>query len=259
MGEEIKNVQLRFSCSENWDSMSASDGGKYCDKCQKKVYDFTNSKAAEFQQILAENNYKVCGKFIREQMHAQPIVLPFWKKWVSAAMVLIGVNLTNCKSNNSQTLVGDTVMLSPTDSVIPSKVFTDNELIGKVKLNKKSCLDSTQKISTMSHSETADTLQYFTGGVEAEILPEFPGGYTAWKTYVNKNLNHNLGEVQGRVIISFIVEKDGSVTNAKVIRGIAKAIDSEAVRIVNLSPKWKPGMINAKPARKQYTVPIIFN
>jgi hypothetical protein len=68
MNEPIKNIKLSFTCSENWDAMPQANGGRHCDKCQKKVHDFTKSKADEFRKVLAENNYNVCGRFSLEQM-----------------------------------------------------------------------------------------------------------------------------------------------------------------------------------------------
>jgi len=117
MANDIENIQLKFSCDANWEAMIPDGGGRFCAKCQKKVYDFTNCKVAEFQQILAENNYKVWGRFNLQQMATEPILLPKWKKWLSAALVLIGITLTHCKSNKTQTLTGDTVSLPPVDSV----------------------------------------------------------------------------------------------------------------------------------------------
>jgi hypothetical protein len=116
MEEYIKNIQLKFSCNANWEAMTPDGDGRFCNRCQKKVYDFTDSKAAEFQQILAENNYNVCGRFTMQQMATEPILLPKWKKWLSAALVLIGITLTHCKSTKIQTLTGDTVSLPPIDS-----------------------------------------------------------------------------------------------------------------------------------------------
>jgi len=116
MADEIKNIQLKFSCNANWEAMIPDGNGRFCKKCQKKVYDFTDTKAAEFQQILAENKYQVCGRFSMQQMATEPILLPKWKKWLSAALILIGITLTHCKSNKTQTLTGDTVSLPPVDS-----------------------------------------------------------------------------------------------------------------------------------------------
>ena len=95
-----------------------------------------------------------------------------------------------------------------------------------------------------------------------EQVPEFPGGIQAFFKFLSENIRYpsesrRLG-VQGRVIISFIVEQDGSLTNIKVVRGVAGDIDKEALRVINLSPKWKPGIQNGHTVRVEYSVPISF-
>ncbi len=64
--------------------------------------------------------------------------------------------------------------------------------------------------------------------------------------------------IQGRVIVSFIIEKDGSLTNIKVMRGLGYGFDEEAVRVLKLSPKWNPGLQCGVPVRVMYTFPIVF-
>ncbi|RYE15121.1 MAG: hypothetical protein EOP51_27225, partial [Sphingobacteriales bacterium] len=99
MNNDIKNINLSFKCPVDYTSMTDIEGGKFCNHCEKKVYDFTNSKADVFRQILAENNNSVCGRFTVEQMAVQqPAFNPAWKKWLSAAMVLIGINLWEGKA-----------------------------------------------------------------------------------------------------------------------------------------------------------------
>jgi TonB family protein len=95
-----------------------------------------------------------------------------------------------------------------------------------------------------------------------EQVPEFPGGIAAFYTFLNKNIQYptdaRRNNTQGRVIISFVVEKDGSLTNVKVARGIGDGCDEEAVRVIKSCPKWKPGMQNGRSVRVAYSVPISF-
>ena len=63
----------------------------------------------------------------------------------------------------------------------------------------------------------------------------------------------------GRVIVSFIIDVDGSVTNAKVVKSVYPSIDAEALRVVNAMPKWTPGKLASKPVRVKYNIPITFN
>ncbi len=95
-----------------------------------------------------------------------------------------------------------------------------------------------------------------------EQIPKFPGGESALMEYVSKNVAYpeeaKEKEIQGRVFIGFVVEKDGSVSNVKVLRGIGGGCDEEAVRVIKGMPKWKPGMQKGKPVRVSYQIPINF-
>lgn len=99
---------------------------------------------------------------------------------------------------------------------------------------------------------------YMAGGVE--VYPEFPGGMTAWAKFIQRNLRYpdaaQENQVQGKVYISFVVEKDGSITDVTVMRGIGYGCDEEALRVIKKSPRWKPGMQNNKPVRVKYNIPI---
>lgn len=93
-------------------------------------------------------------------------------------------------------------------------------------------------------------------------MPEFPGGIEALMDFVGKNVKYpeeaKEKEISGRVFASFVIEKDGSVSNVKVLRGIGGGCDDEAVRVIKTMPKWKPGMQKGKPARVSYQIPINF-
>lgn len=87
--------------------------------------------------------------------------------------------------------------------------------------------------------------------------PEFPGGEYALMQYISKNLRiPSEIEVQGRVTLSFIIEKDGSISNVKVLRSASDLLDEEAVRLIESMPKWKPGKVNGKAVRTQWMIPI---
>jgi TonB family protein len=96
-----------------------------------------------------------------------------------------------------------------------------------------------------------------------DIMPEFPGGEVAMKKFVAQNLVYPKmamsDGIKGRVIVSFVIAKDGKILDSKVMRGIGKECDNEALRIVNTMPKWKPGQHNGKPASVRFTMPIMFS
>lgn len=95
-----------------------------------------------------------------------------------------------------------------------------------------------------------------------DIYAEFEGGPEALKKYIAESviypeISMMLGD-QGKVYIEFVVEKDGSISNAKVVRGVSKAIDKEAVRVISEMPNWRPAIKDKKIVRSRCRVPINF-
>ena len=95
-----------------------------------------------------------------------------------------------------------------------------------------------------------------------EKEPGFPGGDEAFLRYLQKNIHYPAiakeNNVQGKVFLSFVVEKDGSLTDIKTVRGIGSGCDDEAMRVLKASPHWKPGIQNGRPVRVSYTIPVSF-
>lgn len=96
----------------------------------------------------------------------------------------------------------------------------------------------------------------------AEHQPNFPGGYKAFYKYVQKKMKYpsqarRMG-IEGKVILQFVVDKDGSLTNIRVLRGIGAGCDEEAVRMLKAAPKWNAGRQRGVPVKVQMTLPITF-
>ena len=92
-----------------------------------------------------------------------------------------------------------------------------------------------------------------------ENMPQFNGGMGALMQYLSHNIHYpEESDVQGRVIVSFVVDKDGSISNAQVVKSVHPSFDAEALRIINNMPKWIPGTQNGKPVNVKYVVPINF-
>lgn len=93
-----------------------------------------------------------------------------------------------------------------------------------------------------------------------EEMPTFPGGNV--QKWISKNVKYPQlaleNGIQGKVFIQFVIEKDGSITGVKVIRGVDASLDKEAIRVVQAMPKWKPGSQRGKSVRVSYTLPINF-
>lgn len=93
-----------------------------------------------------------------------------------------------------------------------------------------------------------------------EQLPTFPGGNEKLKAFIVKNLDQSKPSKPARVNVTFVVEKDGALSDIKAIgRFFDRIAADEAVRVISLSPKWIPGKDNGKPIKVQYTLPIVFN
>lgn len=96
----------------------------------------------------------------------------------------------------------------------------------------------------------------------AEQMPSFPGGQSAMMSYVSRSIKYpTVAEengIQGLVTVSFVVEKDGSISGAKVIRSVDPSLDKEALRIIRSMPRWTPGKQDGKPVRVKYTIPVRF-
>ena len=126
----------------------------------------------------------------------------------------------------------------------------------------------------VSLDEVLDDFDYDTPEIEEEEIeeeevflsveenPEFPGGPAKLLEYVQKNLKYPMqareSDIQGKVFVGFVVEKDGSITNVQVLRGIGGGCDEEAIRVVQSLPKFKPGKQRGNPVRVAYTLPIVF-
>jgi len=219
MSEPIKNISLNFNCPVDWNSMEPLADGKYCSHCQKKVYDLTNSKQDVFLKLLAENNNHICGRFRQEQMASKHIALPAWKKWLSAALVLVGINILNNKAFAQG---------APLKITAPSATTKEPEV-------------------------------FVGGVGPGSGMPEFPGGLEAFGAFLSKNIHYTNTMKNGRVIVSFTVSAKGDLVDFKVERSVSPIDDNAAIAALKLSPKWKPGTMNGKPVPTRYTVPVSFS
>lgn len=95
-----------------------------------------------------------------------------------------------------------------------------------------------------------------------EEMPHFPGGAAALLAFLSSNTKYPVvaqeNGVQGRVIVSFVVERDGSITDVRVVRSVDPSLDREASRVVRSMPRWSPGKQNGSAVRVKYTVPVVF-
>ena len=95
-----------------------------------------------------------------------------------------------------------------------------------------------------------------------EQMPEYPGGTAKMLTFISENIKYPQSAmekgIEGKCYIQFVIDVDGSITNVELMRGFDEECDAEALRVVNLMPKWKPGKKDGKPVRVHYMIPIAF-
>ena len=95
-----------------------------------------------------------------------------------------------------------------------------------------------------------------------EEMPEFPGGMRECMNFLGKNVKYPATAqekgIQGRVIVQFVVNRDGSIVEPKVVRGVDPELDAEALRVISIMPKWKPGKQKGEAVRVKYTIPVMF-
>jgi protein TonB len=96
-----------------------------------------------------------------------------------------------------------------------------------------------------------------------EQLPEFPGGMSAFVSWLTKNLKYppeaQRSKTRGRVVVAFIVNRDGTISGERVLHAVDPLLDAEAIRVIRSMPRWKPGIQNNNPCRTMIAVPVVFD
>ncbi|HDR51116.1 MAG TPA: energy transducer TonB [Mariniphaga anaerophila] len=143
-------------------------------------------------------------------------------------------------------------------NIVDDDVEIEDELFIDTEVTDDMVIDVAPVIQTQAEEEEEETQVFFI----VEDMPEFPGGELALRQYIANAIKYPViaqeNGIQGRVYVTFVVNTDGSVSDARIARGVDPSLDKEALRVVNQLPKWKPGMQRGKPVRVSYTVPINF-
>jgi len=140
------------------------------------------------------------------------------------------------------------------EQIVPLAIdSTDIAPVGSVPLQGSSTDNGSQASTSDSHVYNLN---------EVDVQPEFNGGQKELIKYVSSNIKYpaaaRQANIQGKVQVAFVVEKDGSVSDVKVIKGIGGGCDEEAVRLIRNSPKWRPGVAKGAIVRTNYLLPITF-
>ena len=135
----------------------------------------------------------------------------------------------------------------------------------EVSVNKNAVYRPKGSMIQLNNSDSSASSQSDKNDIYAAVeqSPEFPGGVNALQKFINANIKYSdemqKANISGKVIVSFVVEVDGSLSNINIIKDLGLGTAEEAKRIFALSPKWKPGLINGKPVRVLWNLPVIFD
>lgn len=135
--------------------------------------------------------------------------------------------------------------------------------VAAVKVQEDKALEEASSMAMAKDTAEAKTGKKMPCTDNPEMFPQFPGGHIALFEYLSKNIKFPKSkeneDVKVRVVTTFTVEKDGSITDAKIVRSQGEAFDNEALRVINGMPKWIPGMQNGKAVSVKYLLPITFS
>lgn len=177
-----------------------------------------------------------------------------------AAIIMVLVFTISLLSKQDDVPVNNTQTPAVQEQVIPVQ---GNEGIAEDEVDIMICIDGDddwgKPMETAQKSESPGEEDVY---MVVEESPEFPGGTNALMGYLRDNMvipdSCRENNIQGRVLVTFIVEKDGSITKPVVVKSVNHLLDAEALRLVSAMPKWKPGRQNGQAQRVKFTIPINF-
>lgn len=145
-------------------------------------------------------------------------------------------------------------------NIVDDNITVDEDITIDVEANENTQVEEyVAPVKGIAEEESAEEAQIF---MVVESMPEYPGGEPALYAYLSENIKYpqmaKESGIQGRVFVTFVVERDGRVTDVRVLRGIGGGCDEEAIRVVDGMPKWTPGKQRGKSVRVQYNLPVKF-
>jgi TonB family protein len=190
------------------------------------------------------------------------------KYGLSAPLFALMLVLSSATVNNSKTIqvinqTASAVFKTPASQTFSTGVISvadQEDLEAVIKQHKQAAAMAALTANGTQVTDASGKQPEF--GIES-VGAEFPGGIQAFGDYLSQNIRYPVEarqkNIQGKVVCSFIVEKDGSISGLKVVRGIGSGADEEAIRVLSAMPKWEPGTQNGTNIRQLYTVPISFS
>ena len=284
--EGTYKINIPEPCNEDWNKMTTTDKGRFCNSCAKTVVDFTNMLPNEIEQYF-QKNANVCGRLKSSQLNSITIHIPtqtlysqtqYNKLFLLALFITMGTTLFSCadKNGNKQKIekvvvIEDSLALQTTifGLALPPKVNPD-------KNNSKTATNKTQvkslikpatiacsnlvnkKTVTKSNGIATDEEEIYNGGIEFYQNPEYKGGIEKFKEYIYHNyiFPQESNAINGSVSATFVIEKEGNLSTFVLKSTIEPNIGAELLRVLEKSDKWTPGSQNGKKTRALYLITL---
>jgi protein TonB len=287
-------IDIKQPCSANWETMKIVVNSRYCDKCHKKVIDFTNmDRLAIISYLIEHSDKSVCARinpqFVDVRMSDLPFIVESLRKKSNNAsfgilaalcLSLVACQETNSPHPNQHKQEITKYETSSTSNIKPSQKKTDS-----TKKQKQQIISIVPEImgeiAVLPVPEPIDPMQYLEAPpIDLPIIetkqptdsiyqfptksPEFPGGMDEMFKFIQNNIVYPDYEkengIEGTVYLEFIVRKTGDIDNIKLLRGIKNGpnYEKEAIRLVKKMPKWNPGSMEGIQVSTLMRIPIKF-
>jgi hypothetical protein len=268
-------ITIPKPCNENWDTMTPNENGRFCMSCSKTVVDFTAMLPDEVQHFFIQNqNNKICGRFKNEQLESLIIQIPsqvlhtqthYHKIFLLALFIAMGTTLFSCQDKNGNKQKIDKV------EIVEDRATQGSPIGGAMAVRQQDCTKKDPEIDMTTGGiatvDPNDNTNYSSIDYDAvfnplglDVLPSPEDGIEILYAFINHNyvIPSTIENDTGKTYISFVVEKDGSLSTFKIIREAGTGTGEEAIRVLKMAPKWKPGKLNNHVVRTSYTLPISF-
>ena len=276
--ERKYKIAIPEPCQEDWNKMTPNDQGCFCMSCAKTVLDFTTMLPEEVQHFFIQNqNQNICGRMRKSQLDSITIQIPssvlykqtqYHKMFLLALFIIMGTTLFSCadKNGNKQKIDAVEVVKDTTTStqitvgmMLPEKNNTQNHVQPPgpaTKVNHVKFINpQTNACEETTKNETVVEDVIYNGGISFEFPAEYKGGIEKFYAFFKEEFKHpeNIKYKITEISISFVIDKDGSLTYVKPKSEIDLALENEIIRVLKLCPRWKPGEQNGKKIRTLYT------
>lgn len=287
--ERNYKITIPEPCHEKWDKMTPKDNGRFCMSCSKTVVDFTAMLPDEIQHFFIQNrNGSICGRFRKSQLDAITMQIPdrilysqthYHKMFLLALFITMGTTLFSCsdkegnksridkievvEDDKSKQNKSEKVLHKNSDSIEVS-TSPKNAPVKFVKPTTTDCVETTydnnkSSSKTITQDSIVEEDLYITGAA-IETAPYYPGGINSFYQFLvtEFKLPEDNEKPEARIMVSFVIEKDGSLSSFEFPKKVDPKIEAEVKRVLKLAPKWQSGEQNGKKTRTKYSLPISF-